>query len=74
MLADVYMRKWAKSVVKQPNSEEELYCCFRNDIFISTYRSKNEMNAFLTELGKKDKQIVLTFGIGEYVNYLDIKV
>ena len=74
VLADVYMRQWEKQFKEQQDSENELYFRFRDDIFITTRKSKVEMNRILTELGKKDKNIGLTFETGEYVDYLDIRV
>ena len=49
VLADVYMRKWEKPVVEQQKTEGELYFRFRDDIFMTTRKSKHEMDTFLTE-------------------------
>lgn len=74
VLADVYMRKWEKEVKEQQDRENELYLRFRDDIFLTTKKSKVEMSKYLTELGKKDKNIGLTFETGEYVDYLDVRI
>jgi hypothetical protein len=74
VLADVYMKKWEKSFKEQQNFENELYYRFRDDIFLTTRKSKVEMDKFLIELGKKDKNIGLTFETGQYVDYLDIRI
>ena len=74
VLADVYMRKWEKDFREQQILEGELYFRFRDDIFLTTQKSKNEMDKILVELGKKDKNIGLTFESGEYVDYLDVRI
>jgi hypothetical protein len=74
VLADVYMRKWEREVKEQQEREGELYLRFRDDIFLTTRRTKEEMNSYLSELGKKDKNIGLTFETGEHVDYLDVRV
>jgi hypothetical protein len=74
VLADVYMRQWEKKVKEQQELEGELYFRFRDDIFLTTRKSKVEMDKFLTELGKVDKNIGLTFETGQHVDYLDIRI
>jgi hypothetical protein len=74
VLADVYMKKWEKNFREQQILEGELYFRFRDDIFLTTRKSKVEMDKFLTELGKVDKNIGLTFETGQYVDYLDIRI
>lgn len=74
VLADVYMRKWEKEVKEQQDREGEIYLRFRDDIFLTTRKSQTEMNNFLIELGKKDKNIGLTFETGQHVDYLDVRV
>ena len=74
VLADVYMRKWEQQFKEEQDKEEELYFRFRDDIFITTRKNKDEMDKKLIELGKKDKNIGLTFEKGPYVDYLDIRV
>ena len=56
VLADVYMRKWETEIKEQQEREGEIYLRFRDDIFLTTRKSKEEMNLYLTELGKKDKK------------------
>lgn len=73
VLADVYMRKWEREVREQQEREGELYLRFRDDIFLTTRKEKEEMNKYLIELGKKDKNIGLTFETGEHVDYLDVR-
>ena len=73
VLADVYMRKWETEIKEQQEREGEIYLKFRDDIFLTTRKSKEEMNKYLTELGKKDKNIGLTFETGQYVDYLDVR-
>ena len=73
VLADVYMRKWETEIKEQQEREGEIYLRFRDDIFLTTRKSKEEMNLYLTELGKKDKNIGLTFETGQYVDYLDVR-
>jgi len=74
VLADVYMRQWEKEFKEQQERDGELYFRFRDDIFLTTKKSKEEMDRFLIELGKKDKNIGLTFETGQFVDYLDIRV
>ena len=74
VLADVYMRKWEKDFREQQILEGELYFRFRDDIFLTTRKSKEEMSKKLVELGKIDKNIGLTFETGEFVDYLDVRV
>jgi hypothetical protein len=74
VLADVYMRQWEKEFREQQEKDGELYFRFRDDIFLTTKKSKEEMNKFLIELGKKDKNIGLTFETGQFVDYLDVRV
>lgn len=74
VLADVYMRKWEKHFREQQILEGELYFRFRDDIFITTKKSKIEMDRTLIELGKVDKNIGLTFETGQYVDYLDVRI
>ena len=73
VLADVYMRKWETEIKEQQEKEGEIYLRFRDDIFLTTRKSKEEMNLYLTELGKKDKNIGLTLETGQYVDYLDVR-
>ena len=74
VLADVYMRKWEKHFKEQQSREGELYFRFRDDIFLTTRKSKIEMDNFLTELGRIDKNIGLTFETGQFVDYLDVRI
>jgi Reverse transcriptase (RNA-dependent DNA polymerase) len=74
VLADVYMRKWEKEVKEKQDKEGEIYLRFRDDIFLTTRKNKEEIEKYLTELGKKDKNIGLTFETGEHVDYLDVRV
>jgi hypothetical protein len=74
VLADVYMRKWETEIKKKQNEEGELYLRFRDDIFLTTRKNKTEIEQYLSELGKKDKNIGLTFETGQYVDYLDVRV
>ena len=74
VLADVYMRKWEKNFREQQIAEGELYYRFRDDIFLTTKKDKAEMNRILEELGKKDKNIGLTYETGQHVDYLDVRV
>ena len=74
VLADVYMRKWEKDFREQQISEGELYFRFRDDILLTTRKTRDEMTEILKKLGKKDKNIGLTFETGPYVDYLDIRV
>lgn len=74
VLADVYMRKWEKKFKEQQELDGELYFRFRDDIFLTTRKSKVEMDKILIELGKVDKNIGLTFETGQYVDYLDVRV
>jgi hypothetical protein len=59
---------------KQHILDGELYFRFRDDIFLTTKKSKTEMNNILIELGKKDTNIGLTFETGQYMDYLDVRV
>ena len=74
VLADVYMRQWERQFKEQQEREGELYFRFRDDIFLTTRKNKEEMNKTLIELGKTDKNIGLTFETGEHVDYLDVRV
>jgi hypothetical protein len=74
VLADVYMRKWEKNFREKQEREGELYFRFRDDIFLTTKKSKVEMDKELIELGKVDKNIGLTFETGPHVDYLDVRV
>jgi len=74
VLADVYMRKWEKQFKVDQEREGELYFRFRDDIFLTTKKSKVEIERILSDLGKKDKNIGLTFETGPHVDYLDIRV
>ncbi len=74
VLADVYMRKWEKQFQEQQKLDGELYFRFRDDIFLTTRKNKIEMDKFLVELGRKDKNIGLTFETGQYVDYLDVRI
>lgn len=74
VLADVYMRKWEKTFREQQIIENQLYFRFRDDIFLTTNRSKVDMDKALIELGKIDKNIGLTFETGKFVDYLDVRV
>lgn len=74
VLADVYMRKWERQFKEEQNKENELYFRFRDDIFITTKKSKDEMDKILLDLGKIDKNIGLTFETGPHVDYLDVRV
>jgi hypothetical protein len=74
VLADVYMRKWERQIKEQQDREGELYFRFRDDIFLTTRKNKDEMDKALVELGKVDKNIGLTFETGQYVDYLDIRI
>ena len=74
VLADVYMRKWEKDFREQQEREGELYLRFRDDIFLTSKKSKVEIEQILVDLGKKDKNIGLTFEAGQYVDYLDVRV
>jgi hypothetical protein len=74
VLADVYMRKWERQFKVAQELEGELYFRFRDDIFLTTRKSKVEMNKYLVELGKVDKNIGLTFETGQFVDYLDVRV
>ena len=74
VLADVYMRKWEKNFREKQQREGELYFRFRDDIFLTTKKSKIEMDKELIELGKIDKNIGLTFETGPHVDYLDVRV
>ena len=74
VLADVYMRQWERQFKEQQDKEGELYFRFRDDIFLTTRKTKEEMNRTLMELGKVDKNIGLTFETGEHVDYLDVRV
>jgi hypothetical protein len=74
VLADVYMRQWERQIKEQQSKEGELYFRFRDDIFLTTRKSKTEMDKVLTDLGKVDKNIGLTFETGPYVDYLDVRI
>ena len=74
VLADVYMRKWEKDFREKQILEGELYFRFRDDIFLTTRKTNIEMNNILTQLGKIDKNIGLTFETGKYVDYLDVRI
>lgn len=74
VLADVYMRKWEEQFREQQIRDEEIYLRFRDDIFLTTRKSKIEMNRILEDLGKIDKNIGLTFETGQFVDYLDVRV
>jgi hypothetical protein len=74
VLADVYMRKWEKQFREQQIAEGELYYRFRDDIFLTTQKDRLEMNRILEELGKKDKNIGLTYETGKHVDYLDVRI
>ncbi|CAF1058813.1 unnamed protein product [Adineta steineri] len=65
VLADIYMRKWEKSLREKQIAEGELYFRFRDDIFLTTKKTKIEMNQILEELGKIDKNIGLTYETGK---------
>jgi hypothetical protein len=74
VLADVYVKKWEKSLVEQQEKEKELYRRFRDDVFLTTQKTIEEMNNILIDLGKKDPNIQLTFETGQSIDYLDIKI
>ena len=74
VLADVYMRQWEIEFKEQQEREGEMYLRFRDDIFLTTRKSKVEMDQILNELGKKDKNIGLTFENSKHVDYLDVRV
>ena len=68
------MKKWEKHFREQQILEKELYFRFRDDIFLTTRKSRIEMDKVLAELGKVDKNIGLTFETGEHVDYLDVRI
>jgi hypothetical protein len=61
VLADVYIRKWEKSLIEQQEKENELYRRFRDDIFLTTQKTIEEMHNILNDLGKKDPNIQITY-------------
>jgi len=74
VLADVYVRKWEKSLVEQQEKEKQLYRRFRDDVFLTTEKTTEEMNDILHDLGKKDPNIQISFETGESIDYLDIRI
>ena len=68
------MRQWEKQFKVAQELEGELYFRFRDDIFLTTRKSKVEMDKILIDLGKIDKNIGLTFETGQFVDYLDMRI
>jgi len=72
VLADIYLRKWESSFVEKQKQQEELYFRFRDDIFFTTRMLPEQIETILTELGKKDPNIGITWEGGKKVDYLDV--
>jgi hypothetical protein len=74
VLADIYVRSWEAFFVEQQRQQNELYFRFREDIFLTTKLLPEQIEIKLTEFGKKDPNLAITWEGGNKVNYLDISV
>jgi hypothetical protein len=72
VLADVYVRKWEASIVEQQQQQRELYCRFRDDIFLTSRLPPKQLEDILTQLNSKDSNLKITWEGGKKVDYLDV--
>ncbi|CAF3770084.1 unnamed protein product [Rotaria socialis] len=72
VLADIYVRKWENDFLQEQKQQKELYFRFRDDVFIITKLTSEQIERRLTELNEKDPNIKITWEGGKAVDYLDV--
>jgi hypothetical protein len=73
VLADIYVRKWENTFVKQQQQHHELYFRFRDDVFLTSTLTSEQIKKILDDLNKKDPNISITWEGGKTVDYLDVR-
>jgi len=73
VLADIYLRKWESDFVHEQHRQHELYFRFRDDIFVTTKQTPEQIEKIFQELNKKDLNIGITWEGGKTIEYLDVK-
>jgi len=73
VLADIYLRKWESDFVHEQHRQHELYFRFRDDIFVTTKQTPEQIEKIFQELNKKDLNIGITWEGGKPIEYLDVK-
>ncbi|CAF4113515.1 unnamed protein product [Rotaria magnacalcarata] len=69
---DIYVRKWENDFLQEQKQQKELYFRFRDDVFITTKLTSEQIERRLTELNAKDPNIKITWEGGKAVDYLDV--
>ncbi|CAF1186781.1 unnamed protein product [Didymodactylos carnosus] len=74
VLADIYMYEWEKDFLAIQTTEKQLYLRFRDDVFLTTELSHDQIEQRLLFYNDKDTNIKLTYEIGNTANYLDVTI